>query len=486
MLDGLRKAGLEIAPEEGAAAPGRPARSSATDSGAARADEGFWVAVLPFKYGGANADLTALAEGLTEEIVTGLSRFSYLRVIARSSTARYANEAVDVRSAGKELGARYVMEGNLRQAGAKLRLAVQLVDAASGAHLWAENYERTFSPEAVFELQDDLVPRIVSTVADCTGFCPEHERGRAQPRARAVEPLRGRAAQLRLLRAGHRRGARRGAVRPGVGGREGAGLCRCLGDAGVALRPGLRQGFNLQADSLASGSTAARRAVETAPSSPLAYFSLAQALFFQRISRASVNAAERAVALNPMDGNSIAFLGELLTYAGDWERGLALAGRAKQLNPNHPGWYWYADFYNAYRQGDDRGALGFALKVNLPGHWFAHAAMAAACGQLGERDAAAQGPAGSAQTAAGLRRHRRERHREVVGARVRGAHDRRLAQGGSGDCRGRGSHAPQPDVGSRFPSRSQVRSAPTRASGSPCCRSSTAGGTPASRRSRTE
>ncbi len=116
-----------------------------------------------------NAELTALAEGLTEEIVTGLSRFSYLRVIARSSTSRYANESVDVRSAGKELGARYVMEGSLRQAGTKLRLAVQLVDAASGAHLWAENFERTFSPETVFELQDDLVPRIVSTVADMYG-----------------------------------------------------------------------------------------------------------------------------------------------------------------------------------------------------------------------------------------------------------------------------------------------------------------------------
>ena len=77
-----------------------------------------------------------------------------------------------MRSAGKELGARYVMEGSLRQAGAKLRLAVQLVDAVSGAHLWAENYERTFSPESVFELQDDLVPRIVSTVAGMNGVLP--------------------------------------------------------------------------------------------------------------------------------------------------------------------------------------------------------------------------------------------------------------------------------------------------------------------------
>jgi TolB-like protein len=98
----------------------------------------------------------------------------------------------------------------------------------------------------------------------------------------------------------------------------------------------------------------------------------------------------RAAALNPMDGNSIAFLGEMLVYSGDFESGLPLVDRAKQLNPNHSGWYWYADFYNAYRQGDYRGALGFALKVNLPHHWFAHAAIAAAYGQLGERKAAAK------------------------------------------------------------------------------------------------
>ena len=100
--------------------------------------------------------------------------------------------------------------------------------------------------------------------------------------------------------------------------------------------------------------------------------------------------AERAVVLNPMDGNSITFLGELLTYAGDRDRGLALAGSAKQLNPNHPGWYWYANFYNAYRQGDDSGARDFALKINLLGQWASHAMLAAACGQLGEREAVAK------------------------------------------------------------------------------------------------
>ena len=80
-------------------------------------ESGFWVAVLPFKYSGSNPDLAALAEGLSEEIVTGLSRFAYLRVISRSSTLRYLNQAVDVRTVGREIGARYVMEGSLRHAG---------------------------------------------------------------------------------------------------------------------------------------------------------------------------------------------------------------------------------------------------------------------------------------------------------------------------------------------------------------------------------
>jgi len=129
-------------------------------SGEQRAEEGFWVAVLPFKCTGGKAELTALADGMTEEMVTGLSRFSYLRVIARSSTLRYAETSVDARTVGKEIGARYITEGSLRQAGSVLRVSVQLVDASTGAHLWAETYDRTFSPENIFALQDDLVPRI--------------------------------------------------------------------------------------------------------------------------------------------------------------------------------------------------------------------------------------------------------------------------------------------------------------------------------------
>jgi len=390
MIDGLRKAGLTI-PDDAGSAASSAARDTAPSlhSGETPADESFRVAVLPFAYSGASADVVALAEGISEAIVTGLSRFSYLKVVARGSTLRYANEAIDVRAAGRQIGARYVMEGSLRQAGSVLRIAAHLVDVASGAHLWAETYDRTLVPDEIFALQDELVPRIVSTVADVHGVLPRSMSEAV--RSRPPEELSPYEAVLRSFGYFERVTADElAAARAGL--QSAVRKAPAYADAWAMLAllnvQEHGQGFNLRANSLASGLTAARRAVEAAPSSHLAHFSLAQALFFHKELASFRNAAERAIALNPMDGNSIAFLGELLTYAGDRERGLALAERAKELNPHHPGWYWYANFYDAYRQGDDRAALGFALKVNLPGHWGEHAMKAAVYGQLGEREAA--------------------------------------------------------------------------------------------------
>jgi len=387
LLDGLRKAGLEIAPEKGAPTAAL-SRTSATGSGAALAEEGFRVAVLPFKAAGASAELAALAEGLTEGLVTGLSRFTYLRVVARSLPSP-AEDAGDARFSGKEREARYVMEGSLRRAGAKLRVSAQLVDAATGAHLWAETWDRGFDPESIFELQDELVPRIVATVADMNGILPrsmgEALRGRSAEELSPYEAVLRSFAYFSRVTSGELAAARTAlelAVRRSPDHADALAMLAllCAQDHG--------QGFDRKPDSLATASTAARRAVEAAPASALAHFSLAQALFFQKEFQSFRNEAERAVVLNPMDGNSIAFLGELMAYAGDGERGLELASRAKQLNPNHPGWYWYADAYDAYRRGDDRAALEFVLKASLPGHWGFHAASAAAWGQLGDREAA--------------------------------------------------------------------------------------------------
>ena len=385
LFAGLRKAGLEITSDPGTTGPS----PALTPSGERTGQEGFWVAVLPFKFTGSNTEVATLAEGLSEEIVTGLSRFSYLRVISHSSTLRYAKETDDIREVGKTLGARYVMEGSLRIAGSSLRISVQLIDAGTGAHLWAETYNRQFRAEEVFALQDDLVPRIVSTIADVNGVLPRSMSEVVC--ARNPDELSVYEAVLRSFRyfdrvTAEELSAARSCLEVAV--RKAPANADAWAMLALLFAQDYGQGFNLHSDALNSATMAAQRAVEAGPSNHLAHFSLAQARFFQKDIQSFRNAAERAVALNPMDANSLAFMGELLTYVGDPERGLALASRAKQINPNHPGWFWYADFFHAYRQGDYRGALNLILKTNLPGHWGMHTGIAAAAGQLGDHETA--------------------------------------------------------------------------------------------------
>jgi TolB-like protein/Tfp pilus assembly protein PilF len=355
------------------------------DSGSLRADEGFWVAVLPFKYSGSNAELTALTEGLTDDIVTGLSRFSYLRVIARGSSAKYSSESGDARAIGKELGARYVMEGSLRQAGTRLRLAVQLVDTTTGAHLWAETYDRAFNPEAVFELQDELVPRIVSTVAETHGVLPysmsQTLRNRNPDELTPYEALLRGFAYFKHVNVADHAGART-ALEKAV--QQTPGNADCLAMLSMLYREEYNHGYNLRPDPLGRALAAARRAVDAAPSNHLAHHALASVLYFRRELQAFRSAAQRAIELNPMDGFTIAYMGFQISFSGDWERGCALMERARSLNPNHPGWYWFPPFFNAYRQADYRAALEFALKVNMPGFWRNELALAATYGQLGE------------------------------------------------------------------------------------------------------
>ena len=259
-------------------------------------------------------------------------------MIARGSTLHYANQATDLRTVGKGLGARYVMEGSLRQAGTKLRLAVQLVDTVSGAHLWAENYERTFSPDAVFELQDDLVPRIVSTVADMHGVLP---RSMSEVvRSKASDQLSPYEAFLRSIDFNYR-------VTP----EEHAAARTCM-ERAVQQAPGYADGwamlsglyaeeygmeYNVLPDSVGRALQAAQRAVDAAPLNALAHQALARALFFRKDFQAFRTSAELAIELNPMSASTLCAMGTLIAYVGDWEHGCALVERAMQLLPRHPG-----------------------------------------------------------------------------------------------------------------------------------------------------
>ncbi|MGA2697884.1 MAG: hypothetical protein ABSE92_17625, partial [Terriglobales bacterium] len=395
MLGDLRKAGLDVTGRADQAPTSTfttPARSTSGETRATvREGEGFWVGVLPFKYAGSNEDLKALADGLTEDITTGLSRFSYIKVIARSTADRHGSGPVDVRSAGKELGARFVMEGSLRQSGNKLRLAVQLVDTMRGSHVWAETYERSFNPEALFDLQDELVPRIVSTVADAHGILP-HTLGESV-RSKSPEQLSPYEAVLRGFSYAERISPEEHAITRDALERA-VQLAPTYAYAwamlSLIIKDEFEFGFNPKPDPLDRMLQAARRAVELDFSGHRGFQALAVAHFNRKEVQAFRTAADRAIALNPMDGCNLAHIGALIAYAGEWERGCNIVERALQLNPNHPGWFWFPLAFNAYRRGDYTGALTYGLKINLPNFLWTHLVQAAIYGQLGQHEEAAK------------------------------------------------------------------------------------------------
>ena len=120
------------------------------------------IAVLPFQNMSGDPEQEYFADGMVEDIITGLSRIKWLFVIARNSSFTYKGKAVDVRQVGRELGVRYVLEGGVRKSGNSVRITGQLIEAASGAHLWAERYDRSLSD--VFALQDEITMSVVGAI----------------------------------------------------------------------------------------------------------------------------------------------------------------------------------------------------------------------------------------------------------------------------------------------------------------------------------
>jgi adenylate cyclase len=125
------------------------------------------VAVLPFENLSRDPDQEYFSDGLTDDIITALSRFKDLFVIARNSTFRYKGQAVDVRQLNKELGARYVLEGSVQRSGDALRVTAQLLDAKDGTHLWAETYDRELSASNIFAVQDEITGQVVVPCTVC-------------------------------------------------------------------------------------------------------------------------------------------------------------------------------------------------------------------------------------------------------------------------------------------------------------------------------
>src|SRR5215467_7252762 len=136
-----------------------PVSRGATSAAVARLDRPS-VAVLPFAYLDGDPHQDYFSDGITEDITTELSRFSELMVIARNSSFQYKGRAVDIRQIGRELNARYVLEGSVRRSGSRVRITAQLIDATTGTHRWAERYDHEL--HGVFAVQDDVARAIVT------------------------------------------------------------------------------------------------------------------------------------------------------------------------------------------------------------------------------------------------------------------------------------------------------------------------------------
>jgi adenylate cyclase len=117
----------------------------------------------PFQNISADPKQDYFADGVVEDIITALSRFKSLFVIARNSSFTYKGKAVDIKQVGRELGVRYVLEGSVRKAGGRLRITGQLIDVTTGAHLWADRFDGAL--EDIFDLQDKLTQQVIGAIA---------------------------------------------------------------------------------------------------------------------------------------------------------------------------------------------------------------------------------------------------------------------------------------------------------------------------------
>jgi adenylate cyclase len=179
IMDPIRVYSLQV----GVAAEVKPAAQSAPGvfekpSAALTLPDKPSIAVLPFQNMSGDPEQEYFADGMVEDIITALSRFKSLFVIARNSSFTYKGKAVDIKQVGRELGVRYVLEGSVRKAGGKVRITGQLIDSNTGSHLWADRVDGSL--EDVFELQDQVTTNVVAAIAPKITQA-EMERARRKP-----------------------------------------------------------------------------------------------------------------------------------------------------------------------------------------------------------------------------------------------------------------------------------------------------------------
>jgi TolB-like protein/class 3 adenylate cyclase len=346
------------------------------------------IAVLPFDNLGGDEATARLADGISEDIVTELTRFSTLDVIARDSTRVYRGKPVDIREIGRTLGVLYVLDGTVQRQGDRVRVTAQLIDTANARDVWADRWDRP--TEDIFEVQSELAEAVASKVASpYSGEIAAADRDAAKRKP----PKSLSAYDLYLLGIEARqRGTREGlekaiellqrslAVDPGFA-RAWTGLSLTYGDLAEAAGypPRLQE----------EREAAARKAVEFDPSDAEAHAALAA--FYMDTGDAARAEAEfdRALALNPGSADLLAIYAGWASDFGEPEQGAEAAERAMRLNPATPAWAVYNFGYAFFMVGRYDDAL--RMLNRLPKDAYTPAAYvyrAAALGALGRTEEA--------------------------------------------------------------------------------------------------
>jgi TolB-like protein/Flp pilus assembly protein TadD len=335
------------------------------------------VAVLPFSSAGFGPRHRYFADGIVEDIITALSRFKSLFVVARNSSFAYKGRAVDSKMVGRELGVRYVVEGSIRKAGKSLRVAVQLIDAESAFHLWSERYDREL--EDIFVVQDEIAQAIVSAL-------PGRMEGAGRDVAIRKQTSSITAYDLVLL--GNEQWRR-------LNQRDLAAARERFRSA-IALDPSYARAhanvaWTIVCETFLEAQTGANldealRQVEMAldidDDDAWSHAVIAQILFLRNEDKRSNTHFERALALNPNDADIAAAFANILVYWGQWRDAIEWIGRAKRLNPFSPNLYHWYHGLALYSGGRYRDAIE-TLKEARPLHRWSHGLLAACYGQIG-------------------------------------------------------------------------------------------------------
>jgi adenylate cyclase len=353
---------------------------TSTDSTALPLPDKPSIAVLPFTNMSGDPEQEYFSDGITEDIITGLTRFTKLYVVARNSTFAYKGKATDVRTIGKELAARFVLEGSVRRFGDRVRVTAQLIDAATGAHLWAEQYDRELKD--LFAAQDDITGQIVGRL-DVEVDRAELERSkRASPKdfgaydlVLQARPLIQNSSQANHAQA---RDLLENAIM--LDGEYAAAYTEL---AWVYLDE-YRFGWNMRPDPLDRALVAARRGVELGPNDGIAHWRLAKVLLFRKDLTPFESKMKQALALNPNHAEMLADISVHLGFLDRLDESYQYYQQAIRLDPHFVPWVRFASWNYFYRKNQYEMALAEALQIRLAGFVWAPWARAVTYAQLGQ------------------------------------------------------------------------------------------------------